>query len=84
LNPSEIAQVLKARVGLVVNSRAAARLYVFLTKQCLPGNVVCTLDVIAETIDVHVRTVRRAVKDLDKNRACPGRKGRERRCLPAR
>ena len=54
-----------ALAGLVDN-RAAAKLYVFLADHCGYDNaLVCTLDVIADEIGVHERTVRRAVKDLE-------------------
>lgn len=55
----------KALAGLIDN-RAAAKLYVFLAERCAHDNaLVCTLDVIAENLGVHERTVRRAARDLE-------------------
>ena len=51
----DVAQVPRALTGLVDNNRAAARLYVFLTKQSHSGiAVVCSQNFIAEALNVHV------------------------------
>ena len=54
-----------ALAGLVDN-RAAARLYVFLADNCGHDNaLVCTYEILAEELDMHERTIRRAVRDLE-------------------
>lgn len=55
----------EALSGLLDN-RAAAKLYVFLADKCGHDNaLVCTYDVLAEELEMHERTIRRAVRDLE-------------------
>lgn len=57
-----------ALAGLVDN-RPAAKLYVFLSKNCGHDNaVVCTYETLSEELELHERTIRRAVRDLEKNK----------------
>lgn len=56
-----------ALAGLAENP--AARLFVFLADHCGHDNaLVCTYDVLAESLDLHERTIRRAVRDLEKRK----------------
>jgi len=54
-----------ALAGLVDN-RSAAKLYVFLADHCGHDNALsCTYDLLAEELEMHERTIRRAVRDLE-------------------
>lgn len=54
-----------ALAGLVDN-RPAAKLYVFLADNCGHDNALaCTYDLLAEELELHERTIRRAVRDLE-------------------
>jgi hypothetical protein len=54
-----------ALAGLVDN-RPAAKLYVFLADNCGHDNALaCTYELLSEELDLHERTIRRAVRDLE-------------------
>jgi hypothetical protein len=49
---------------------ATARVWVFLTEHCGHDNALCcTIDLIAEELDLHQRTIRRAIKYLAESNA---------------
>lgn len=50
----------------MLENRPMARVYVFLADNCGHDNaLVCTYDVICETLGLSERTIRRAIKDLE-------------------